>query len=73
MEELTPVPKIYELYVRTLRNCYHYKEKKQYKRLLNEIGVLRGLAMALEVNNVNIRNREFDSYISLQNALIERK
>lgn len=73
MEELTPVPKIYDLYIRTLRNCYYYKEKKQYKRLLNEIGVLRGLVMALEANNVNIRNREFDSYISLQNTLIERK
>ena len=73
MEELTPVPKIYDLYIRTLRSCYHYKEKKQYKRLLNEIGVLRGLVMALEANNVNIRNREFDSYISLQNTLIERK
>lgn len=73
MEELTPVPKIYELYIRTLRNCYHYKEKNQYKRLLNEIGVLRGLAMALEASNVIIRNREFESYITLQNTLIERK
>ena len=72
MEGLTTTAKLYEAYIKALRRCYDYKQKKLTKYLLNEIGVLRGLATALALNNVNICNREYDSYIKLQNTLLER-
>lgn len=60
-----------ELYERTIRNCEYYEANKDFKRLLNEIGVLRGIAYCLENNGQCVHADErFIHYIEMQNNII---
>lgn len=60
-----------ELYERTLRNCEYYEQGKDFKRLLNEIGVLRGIAYCLENNGQCVHDDEkFIHFIEMQNNII---
>lgn len=40
--------KLLQLYSRTYRNCQFYAEHSENEKLLNEIGVLRGIAYSIE-------------------------
>ena len=60
-----------ELYEKTIRNCEYYEWHKYFKRLLNEIGVLRGIAYCLEYNGQCVHGDEkFIRYIEMQNNII---
>lgn len=63
--------KIKELYERTLNNCKFYERENDSKHLLNEIGVLRGIAYAMEAVGECPHNEEFLHYIEKQNELFE--
>lgn len=70
--------KVLELYSRTYRNCEHYKEEGNEKALLNEIGVLRGIAYCLEaITGDNLFNEidfcKFRTMIDEQNRLRNAK
>lgn len=68
---MNPVIKIYDLYCKTLSNCYFYKDQNDKKNLLNEIGVLRGLEQALRILNIGVANIEYNNFIELQNKIID--
>ena len=53
---MNKIIEIYDLYCKTINNCYFYKEKKDEKHLLNEIGVLRGLEQTLKIQNMKSQN-----------------
>ena len=60
-----------ELYERTIRNCEYYEKNKDFTRLLNEIGVLRGIAYCLENDGQCVQDDErFIRYIEMQNNII---
>ena len=62
---------LYDQYIKTLKKCYNYKNKQDFINLLNEIGALRGLAKALEIYNVEVKNLEYLTFIKLQKKLIK--
>ena len=63
---------IRDIYIRTMNNCKFYKEKGDSASLLNEIGVLRGIAYCMEITGVPYPDfDEFKSMIETQNALKE--
>ena len=63
-----------ELYERTLNNCRFYLKENMNKKLLNEIGVLRGIAYVLELNNINVvKNDDFINFIKMQNELLNEE
>lgn len=62
--------KIKKLYDNTLKNCRFYLKENMNKRLLNEIGVLKGLFYVLELHNINVANDEFFNFIKIQNELL---
>ena len=68
---MNPAIKIYDLYCKTLSNCYYYKDQNDKKNLLNEIGVLRGLEQALRILNIGVANVEYNKFIELQNKIID--
>ena len=47
-KEMTAEESLCRLYDRTMRNCIFYKAEGKEKCLLNEIGVLRGIAYCME-------------------------
>lgn len=60
---------IYECFDRTMNNCRFYEREERNTDLLNEVGVLRGLAYALEEVGVCPLSDEFLHYIDVQNEL----
>ena len=59
-----------ELYIRTLNNCLFYEREQKWLRLLNEIGVLRGIVYCLEGCGENFPADEtFLHFIELQQTL----
>ena len=57
-------------YRQTMKNCFFYEQKGDKAHLLNEIGVLRGLAYAMEVVGCCPHNDDFFYFISLQNEML---
>lgn len=57
------------LFERTMNNCKYYDEKKMYNHLLNEIGVLRGIAYVLELTDTCPHTDEFLYFINKQEEL----
>ena len=57
------------LWERTLNNCKYYERKNDMKHLLNEIGVLRGIAYVLELTGECPHTEEFFHFIEIQNEL----
>ena len=53
-------------------HLYAYKEKNKYSKLLYTIGKLKGLADALEIYNVGVKNLEFKNFIKIQKSLINK-
>ena len=62
---MSSIVQLYALYSDTLKGYYLYKEKNKYNKLLYEIGKLKGLADALEIYNVEIKNLEFKNFIKI--------
>jgi hypothetical protein len=60
---------VIELLERTLTNCRFYEKEKDTKHLLNEIGVLRGIAYVLELTGQCPHTEEFLHFIEIQNKL----
>ena len=54
------------IYERTLNNCKVYEKEKNHKALLNEIGVLRGVAYVLDLVGVCYHSEDFIHFIDLQ-------
>ena len=69
---MSPIVQLYSLYSDTLKKCYAYKEKNKYSKLLYTIGKLKGLADALEIYNVGVKNLEFKNFIKIQKSLINK-
>lgn len=62
------------IFERTLNNCEFYKDEGKEAHLLNEIGVLRGIAYCIEaaVGEYNLpRAIEFHAMIAEQNRLLK--
>lgn len=57
------------LFERTLNNCRFYQEKKMCNHLLNEIGVLRGIAYVLDLTGACPHTDEFMYFINIQEEL----
>lgn len=63
---------IRDIYIRTMNNCNFYKEIGDSASLLNEIGVLRGIAYCMEITGVPYPDfDEFKEMIETQNKLKE--
>ena len=67
-----------ELYNRTYNNCLFYKQKEDNTALLNEIGVLRGIAYCLECvigpdYSTLIDWKAFTELINIQNEMKKEK
>lgn len=60
---------IIKLFKRTLNNCYYYEENNKTISLANEIGVLRGLAYAMEAIGLCPHTDSFLHYIDIQQKL----
>ena len=58
-----------KLFDRTMRNCYFYEREGRDADLLNEIGVLRGLAYAMEEVGIHQYDGEYYRFIDIQNHL----
>ena len=69
---MNPKIKIYDLYCKTLNNCYYYRVHNDKKHLLNEIVVLRGLEEALRILNIGIAHIEFMEFIEIQQNLFKK-
>ncbi len=68
-EWLSKVQGINECFDRTMNNCRFYEREGRNTDLLNEVGVLRGLAYALEEVGICPHSDEFLHYIDVQNEL----
>lgn len=64
--------KIIELFERTMKNCNFYEKENQVAHLLNEIGVLRGIAYVMEEMKLCPHTEEFLYYINLQNVILDK-
>ena len=62
---------VIELWERTLKNCKFYEKENDIKHLLNEIGVLRGIAYVLELTGQCPHTDKFLHFIEIQNELIK--
>lgn len=60
-----------EIFGRTLNNCRFYEKEGKETHLLNEIGVLRGIAYCLEESGECIHTEEFFYFIEKQNELLQ--
>ena len=58
-----------ELFERTLNNCKFYRREKDIAGLLNEIGVLRGIAYCMEAADMCPHTEEFVEFIRLQQEM----
>ena len=63
---------IRKIFIRTLNNCYYYEENNKTISLANEIGVLRGLAYAVEVIGICPHTDDFLYFINIQQKLKEK-
>ena len=61
-----------ELWLRTLNNCNFYEKEGKVAHLLNEIGVLRGLAYVIELTGNCPHSEEFLHFIEIQNVLLNK-
>lgn len=59
------------IYERTINNCLFYEKENKKEHLLNEIGVLRGVAYCLESVGICPHTKEFFHMIDLQNELLK--
>lgn len=68
MSDLEPI------YKQILRNCYFYESEGDEKKLLNEIGALRGVAYCIESTSKDIKHAEgnFLHFIQIQNELLSK-
>lgn len=57
---------IQDIFERTLNNCKHYEREEMPESLLNEIGVLRGVAYCLECFGVCVHTSDFIHFIQTQ-------
>lgn len=57
------------LFERTMNNCRYYEKENLNMHLLNEIGVLRGIAYVLELTGTCPHSEEFLYYIQKQQEL----
>lgn len=55
-----------DVYRRTLRNCQFYEKENNIKKLINEIGVLRGIFYCLQSVGVSCEDDEFKYFIDKQ-------
>lgn len=62
---------ITEILERTINNCKTYEKKGDDASLLNEIGVLRGIAYCLEALGEDPHSPELKHYLKIQNELKE--
>ena len=69
MEEKHMKNSVVGLFERTMNNCKYYEKEKMYNHLLNEIGVLRGIAYVLELTGICPHTDEFLYFISKQEEL----
>ena len=69
---MSPIVQLYALYSDTLKKCYLYKEKNKFNKLLFEVGILKGLAEALEIYNVEVKNIEYKNFIKIQKSIINK-
>lgn len=60
---------IMELFDRTMKNCKFYEGQNDTKGLLNEIGVLRGIAYCMESIGICPHSPDFTHFIDRQNEL----
>ena len=60
-----------DIYKRTLNNCEFYEKENKPLNLLNEIGVLRGVAYCLEAAGLDFafNNSRFEHFIKVQQEL----
>ena len=63
------IKKLKSDYERTLNNCKFYESENNTSALLNEIGVLRGLAYALETFSCLPCDKDFCHFIEIQQQL----
>lgn len=61
--------KLVDEFERAMRSCRHFEEKKMNQHLLNEIGVLRGIAYAMEMLGICPHSEEFVHFIQKQEEL----
>ncbi len=65
--------KLMDLFNRTLSNCELYKNENRTTSLLNEIGVLRGIAYCLEAFDIDVCEfPTFQHYIEIQNQELNK-
>lgn len=65
--------KLMDLFNRTLSNCEFYENENRTTSLLNEIGVLRGIAYCLEALNIDVLELSaFQHYIEIQNQELNK-
>ena len=65
--------KLMDLFKRTLSNCEFYENENRTTSLLNEIGVLRGIAYCLEALNIDVLElSSFQHYIEIQNQELNK-
>ena len=65
--------KLMDLFNRTLSNCDFYEKENRTTSLLNEIGVLRGIAYCLEALNIDVLEfPSFQHYIEIQNQELNK-
>lgn len=57
------------LYQRTLENCKFYETENKPLALLNEIGVLRGIAYCLEISGACPHDNDFLHFIEIQETI----
>lgn len=61
------------LFSRTLKNCEFYENENRTTSLLNEIGVLRGIAYCLEAFDIDVcKFPTFLHYIEIQNQELNK-
>lgn len=58
--------RLIELYERTMRNCFFYEKEVMMASLLNEIGVLRGIAYCMEATGLCPHTPAFLHFIEIQ-------
>ena len=65
------IAKMKDIFERTKNNCRFYEKEGKQSSLLNEIGVLRGIAYCLEVmtGKLPLDDDEFLRLISIQNDM----
>lgn len=63
---------IMELLEDTLSNCKYYEKENKIQHLLNEIGVLRGLAYALEIIGVCPHTDEIQHFMGVAHEILRK-